>query len=481
MKKKTLFQKLLLWKKSTSFKQASKYVLALLLVCYCLTLLWGVYKPLPDGVSIESDMYYVSDEQITFLSDITYKNTTEQEIFAGVFDIIDSAEEYLVLDMFLFGSSPESKYVPVASQLTDALLTKRAENLSMPIVFVTDYFNTFYGSYKTDEIQQLEEHNISIVFTNMNRMRDSNPLYTSFWRMFIQPFGSPSFTGGVIDNPLGNGSVSIRSVLALPNFKANHRKIILNENEAIISSANPHDASSLHSNVAIRIQDKRFISDMIDAEQAIARISQSSFPSIEYGSITLNNSSAASIGVKYLTEGKIRDAIVQEIASATAQDTIKIGMFYFSERDIVDALKQAAKRGVSIELILDANKDAFGREKNGIPNRPVAHELREAGAKIAWYDTHGEQFHTKIFIKEQPEHIIIILGSGNYTKRNIADYNFEANIYVIAPRESIIAQEVTRYWERISEYTLAYEAYEDDSLFKYLLYRVQEKLGLSTF
>jgi phosphatidylserine/phosphatidylglycerophosphate/cardiolipin synthase-like enzyme len=37
-------------------------------------------------------------------------------------------------------------------------------------------------------------------------------------------------------------------------------------------------------------------------------------------------------------------------------------MFYLSERQI-EALKQAKKRGVDVRMILDPNKDAFGRQK----------------------------------------------------------------------------------------------------------------------
>ena len=50
-------------------------------------------------------------------------------------------------------------------------------------------------------------------------------------------------------------------------------------------------------------------------------------------------------------------------------------MFYLSERKIISAIKKAHSRKVKVRLLLDPNKDAFGREKNGIPNRSVAYEL----------------------------------------------------------------------------------------------------------
>ena len=57
------------------------------------------------------------------------------------------------------------------------------------------------------------------------------------------------------------------------------------------------------------------------------------------------------------------------------------------------------RRGVRVNVMLDPNRDAFGRQKDGVPNRPVANELVTAsGERIAvrWYRTHGEQFHTKL-------------------------------------------------------------------------------------
>ena len=52
-----------------------------------------------------------------------------------------------------------------------------------------------------------------------------------------------------------------------------------------------------------------------------------------------------------------------------------------------------------IRVLLDPNKDAFGFEKSGLPNREVASELVAASAgaiKLRWYRTHGEQFHVKL-------------------------------------------------------------------------------------
>ena len=192
------------------------------------------------------------------------------------------------------------------------------------------------------------------------------------------------------------------------------------------------------------------------------------------------------MSITYLTEGKIKKHILENIKNSTAADTIKIGMFYLSDRDIIKALKGAAKRDVKIQLILDANKDAFGRKKNGIPNRPVASELSKfPSIKVRWYNTHGEQFHTKIVIFSRNGYTDVFGGSANLTKRNIGDLNLEADIKISATADSKFSKEVISYYDRLwnnsdGSYTLDFSAYNTNSFWLYLTYRIQECSGLST-
>jgi len=79
--------------------------------------------------------------------------------------------------------------------------------------------------------------------------------------------------------------------------------------------------------------------------------------------------------VQFLTEMKIKDGLINELDNTVEGDSIEVMMFYISNRDVVRALLDASERGVEVKLVLDPNKDSFGREKDGVPNRPVAHEL----------------------------------------------------------------------------------------------------------
>ena len=159
-------------------------------------------------------------------------------------------------------------------------------------------------------------------------------------------------------------------------------------------------------------------------------------------------------------------------------------MFYLSDRKLIRALKRALGREVYLRTLLDANKDAFGRVKKGIPNRQVALELHKAGAQIKWANTHGEQFHTKLVIITRADNITILGGSANLTRRNLRGYNLEADVMIIAPRDSRVAKEVKGYFEMLwhdEMYALDYSNFADRSRWRYFRYRFQEWSGMSSF
>ena len=142
-------------------------------------------------------------------------------------------------------------------------------------------------------------------------------------------------------------------------------------------------------------------------------------------------------------------------------------------------------------MVLDPNKDAFGFEKSGVPNREVASELMaasDAGIKLRWYRTHGEQFHSKLTAIRRGDRLWLLLGSANFTRRNLGDYNLEADVAVDAPANSELAAAVADWFETMwsnrpgaSEYTADAEVYAEPSQLRYWQYRLMEGTGLSTF
>ena len=196
--------------------------------------------------------------------------------------------------------------------------------------------------------------------------------------------------------------------------------------------------------------------------------------------------------VQVLTEGEIRAAVVSNLAGAGVGDSIEVAMFYLSERDVIQALLGAARRGAAVRVILDPNKDAFGREKNGIPNRSVAAELSaasEGAIRVRWFRTHGEQFHSKLVSMRTATEFWFTLGSANLTRRNLENYNLEANIAASVPLNAEIATQISTWFESLwtnrgppeLEYTAEFGTYADPSQSTYWLYRLMEATGLSTF
>ncbi|HEY7885050.1 MAG TPA: phospholipase D-like domain-containing protein, partial [Cellvibrionaceae bacterium] len=380
-----------------------RWLLALIFLALLAIGTYHVYKPLPQGLSLEAPARVASDVQ--FLADNTYTTANgerhiEQQIFDEVLAMIASARRFVLVDMFLFndfqGEVTET-HRALSTELTAALIAQKQRYPALEVQVISDPLNSVYGGRPSPHFAQLEAAGIAVTLTDLPRLRDSNPLYSALWRPFIRPFGNGE--GDTLPNPFGEGRVSLRSFLALLNFKANHRKLIIADSgealAALVTSANPHDGSSAHGNVALRFSGPA-TRDLLASEAAVLNFSGGAAP--HTGLEPKTSSPQAELTVQVVTERAVEHALLQIIDNAKPEEALDLAVFYLSDRHIVRALKRAAERGVMVRVLLDPNKDAFGREKNGVPNRPVAHELTGAGVKVRWCDTHGEQCHAKWLI-----------------------------------------------------------------------------------
>ena len=118
----------------------------------------------------------------------------------------------------------------------------------------------------------------------------------------------------------------------------------------------------------------------------------------------------------------------------------------------------------------------------------MAHELHGEGIPVRWCDTHGEQCHSKMLIAEnQSGSSIVVLGSANFTRRNLEDFNLETNVAVHGPRSSEFAADASAYFDLLwnnepgRRFSVEYEAYAEPSAWKRGFYRFMESTGISTF
>lgn len=473
------------WIRNKKFKK--RYFL---LTAMILPIVFSLTTSNPDGTSMKSEYYEVRD--LEFLYDLSYmKNgeiVRELSILNEELEMIENAEEFIIADLFLFNDEYDKtlmKYPASVDKITEALIAKKKINPQINIVFITDPINNFYGVYEQETLELMKENGIEVVMTELDALKDSNSIYSGFHRVYLNWFGTKG--NAWISNPIDDTApdINIRAILKLANFKANHRKIIVTDKEGLVTSANPHDPSSFHSNVAVKFKSE-VINDMIQSEKVVANFSNSNFIKANYvdkGSVFDENAK-----MRLITEKEIFNAIKQYIDMASKGDSIQIGIFYMSDFDLIKALERASDRGVAIKIIADPNKDAFGIEKNGIPNRPVLTRLTDKYEEIQvrWYQTSGEQYHAKLIYFQFEEKNVLITGSGNFTKRNIKGFNLESNVEIVLGKESNVCKEIETYFDRLwnnvdGEYTLDFQAYKDDSVFQYLKYIIQESSGMGTF
>ncbi len=468
--------------------------IAALALVYLATATWQVLKPLPEGLDMAGP--WRPAPSVCFYADSTWLDPqgmqhTEQQIFDAAFAMIGRAERLIVGDFFLvndFAGQGGAGYRPLSGQLVDAFVTGQRAHPALEVVLITDPFNDLYGGVRQPLFARLEGAGAQVIETDLTALRDSNPAWSAAWRICCQWFGNDS-DGGWLPNPVGDGSVTLRTYLALLNFKANHRKTLVvdgeNGPEALVTSANPHDASSRHSNIALAF-DGPAVGDLLMSERAVVRLSTGRMP--DWPPLAFKENGQTATEIRILTEAAIRDAALAMIERADQGDSLDLLMFYLSHRPIVEALVAARERGASLRVLLDPNEDAFGRKKNGVPNRQVAWELHEAGVPVRWCNTRGEQCHGKMLVLRPTKGPALVLaGSANFTRRNLDNYNLETDVQLRVEADHPVMQTISGFFdERWNNHpdrihSLPYEHYADRSRLRYWQYRLMETTGLSTF
>jgi phosphatidylserine/phosphatidylglycerophosphate/cardiolipin synthase-like enzyme len=468
-----------------------------LLTLYAGTAAWQVSKPLPEGLDQAAPWRTVTD--VAFLADTTWLDVsgqqhTERQIFDEVFRLIRQAEQLVVLDMFLlndFAGDAAAGHRALSAELVAILAERRRERPALQAVLITDPFNSLYSGVDSPALAALTDAGISVIETDLRRLRDPNPAWSALWRLCCQWFAN-SHAGGWLPNPVGDGRVTLRTWLALLNLKANHRKTLVvdvgDDWVGLVTSANPHDASSRHDNVAIRFAGQAAL-DLLATELAVARLSGAA------DAFALPATTAATaamvdnpVEARILTESQIRASALQLLGKAGPGDRVRLAMFYLSHRAVIAALLDAQQRGADVQVLLDPNEDAFGHRKGGIPNRQAALELSAAGLPLRWCNTRGEQCHTKLLLRlGAGGDAELLLGSANFTRRNLDNYNLETSVQLRGPADHPALRDAAGFfaarWDNEPDrlHSLPYPAWADPSRLRYWRYRLMEATGLSTF
>lgn len=429
-----------------------------------------------NGTDVYTTAIPVAPTDIELLFDTTGHPTNgsepdiRQEILPAMLEMVREAGEVIVLDQFLINTfRGQGDDAPIhrdsSGELVQALVEKLKAAPDTLVLFITDPINSVYDTACPEVLQPLVRAGGHVVLTDLRQMPDSNPLYSLPFRA-LRPLlrRLPPLRQPVLAHPFSSvhGKIAPLQLLELLNFKANHRKVLITKRAdgnwtALVASANPHTASSAHSNVAIRLAGGP-LDAILDSELSIASDTILARPELLFSGNdserlldrlgTLRNltlpsappeeSTLGQPRVRYCSESATGATVQELVRQAGRGDRIEMLMFYLADPDVVRALRQAADRGAQIRMILDPNKDAFGREKSGIPNRVVATRLHDWAASqkkkvaIRWAVTQGEQAHYKALrVRLETagtEHYLV--GSANYTKRNLRGSNLESALLV---------------------------------------------------
>jgi len=130
---------------------------------------------MPPGTDYASAIYSVPADQVEFLSDLTYQKgeeqVVEQEIFETIFAYIDSAQTYILMDMFLFNSyigKQDQSYRKITNELADLLIQKSLQD-SITIDFITDPINNVYGGDHSPELSAMQVAGINVIYTDLDK------------------------------------------------------------------------------------------------------------------------------------------------------------------------------------------------------------------------------------------------------------------------------------------------------------------------
>jgi len=456
--RRSLFRRLLFW-----------LVLMPVLAAYLLGLLISFTATRAGGMNARSPALRgeIALKIDTTGVDAAGQQALHQENMGALLKLIADAGDTLILDQFLINQYRSRDFIVQRDITTDfvaALVAKKKQAPNTWILLITDPINASYREECPPSLQPLVDAGVHVLVTDLDQLPDINWLYSPFFRT-LAPVGRrlPWAHTGAMTNPFSpeEPKLSWMDAACLLNFKANHRKVAVcrdrsGQYQALVTSANPHSASSANGNLGVWLRGGP-CRDIAGSELALARGILLYRPELAFSRTNANEIlrevearleepakptpgtvAADAPIVRYCTETAIAATLEEMLARSGKGDVLQIMMFYLADPGIVRDLKAAAERGAQLRILLDPNKDAFGREKHGVPNQAVARSLRDwsvatgADLQIRWFATNGEQGHFKSLRIFNPGsgRDDLLLGSANFTIRNLRGSNLESAIAV---------------------------------------------------
>ena len=426
--------------------RCAKILLLLLLLAWLSLMFWNTAKPLPPGTHLVSRTARLSDADVDFL----YESPRRRAAVAPDLSAIDHAEQLIVLDRS-----------PVTRELAQRLLARKHLRPHLKIVLVTDPANEAFGGSPAQTLTSLEQAGVIVARVRLDRLRDSNPLYSGLWRLAFGWWSDP-----FDETP---GRATLPALARSRNSKSDQRQLVVADDgsggwNAIIAPAGATASLTLRGPLARAI---------IAGELQVAAWSTDDdrLPV----SPSMDDRGVGSIDARFLTEGAIESALFDALGAAGSGDRLGIAVENFSERRLIAAALRAAARGASLQVLLARNRE---------PNQAVADELLRGGGgriEIRWYLGSDAASLPRLLLFRHGEDVWMNLGTANYTRRNLGDLNLAASVELRMPVRAAAARAVTEYFSEAWSVAATDPKFAAASAADYWHYRFAEASGLSSF
>jgi len=426
--------------------RCAKILLLLLLLAWLSLMFWNTAKPLPPGTHLVSRTARLSDADVDFL----YESPRRRAAVAPDLSAIDHAEQLIVLDRS-----------PVTRELAQRLLARKHLRPHLKIVLVTDPANEAFGGSPAQTLTSLEQAGVIVARVRLDRLRDSNPLYSGLWRLAFGWWSDP-----FDETP---GRATLPALARTRNSKSDQRQLVVADDGsggwiAIIAPTGAAASLTLRGPLARAI---------IAGELQVAAWSTDDdrLPV----SPSMDDRGVGSIDARFLTEGAIETALFDAIGAAGSGDRLGIAVENFSERRLIAAALRAAARGASLQVLLARNRE---------PNQAVGDELLRSGGgriEIRWYLGSDAASLPKLLLFRHGDDMWMNLGTANYTRRNLGDLNLAASVELRMPARAAAARAITEYFSEAWSVAAADPKFAAASAADYWHYRFAEASGLSSF
>ena len=437
---------------ASRFRRIAKFAVLLLLLAWLSLVFWNSAKPLPPGTHVVSQTSRLSEADVDFL----FERPRQPGTLTADLSAIDHAEQLIVVDRS-----------PVGAEAARHLLARQQARPNLKIVVVTDPGSEILGGTPPMSLASLEQAGVIVARVRLDRLRDSNPLYTGAWRMVFGWWSDP------FDEMSGQASVAAWS--RSHNYKADQRQILMADDGSggwavVVSAADARAGLVLRGALARA---------MVTSELQVAAWSTDDdrLPAAP----SMGGRGVGSIDARFLTEGGIESALLDATAATGGGDRISIVAETLSYRPFILAVLRAAARGAHIQVLLAPNT---------MPNRIVAHELQHDGSgriEVRWSSFETGATHPKLLLVQHRSDLWMNWGSANFTRRNLADLNLESTVELRMPARSAPARAAADYfatsWSNATPSVTGADSPDrtDESSWAYWHYRMAEATGLSTF